>query len=170
LVFSGTNLFAETTGGGVFLSTNNGINWSSVSNGLSSADVYALAVSPDGMGGANLFVGTYGRGVWKRPLSEMVTGVEKLQTDLPTHFYLDQNYPNPFNPSTTISFTLPSKSVVSLKVFDLIGREVATIVSEEMSEGNHTEQWNAENYTSGVYFYRLHAETFTETKKLVLLK
>ncbi len=98
-------------------------------------------------------------------------------TDVPTDgstivkgYSLSQNYPNPFNPSTTISFRLPSKSFVSLKVFDIIGREVATVVSEEMSAGSHSKQWNAVNVLSGIYFYRLQAGAFTETKKLILLK
>jgi hypothetical protein len=85
-------------------------------------------------------------------------------------FKLNQNYPNPFNPSTTVSFSLPSKSFVSLKVFDILGREVATLVSEEMSAGTHVRQWNAEYISSGIYFYRLQAGLFTETKKLILLR
>jgi len=91
-------------------------------------------------------------------------------TLLPITAELQQNYPNPFNPSTTISFTLPSRSFVTLKVFDLIGREVATIVSEEMSEGTYSRQWNASAFASGVYFYRLQAGSFVQTRKLVLLK
>jgi len=86
------------------------------------------------------------------------------------NFKLFQNYPNPFNPSTTISFNLPLRSHVTLKIFDLIGREVATIVSEELQAGNHSQQWNAANMPSGIYFYRLQAGLFTETKKLILLK
>jgi lysophospholipase L1-like esterase len=97
---------------------------------------------------------------------------------IPTGIVLQQCYPNPFNPSTNISFSLPTKSFVSLKIFDLIGREVATLVSEEMSAGRYSKKWNAENISSGVYFYRLQvrqtsggqAGTFTETKKLVLLR
>jgi hypothetical protein len=88
----------------------------------------------------------------------------------PTTFSLMQNYPNPFNPSTTISFSLPSKSIVSLKVFDLTGKENATIVSQELSAGTYSRQWNAAHMSSGIYFYRLQAGSFTETKKLVLLK
>jgi hypothetical protein len=85
-------------------------------------------------------------------------------------FVLNQNYPNPFNPMTTISFILPSKSFVSLKVFDLLGKEVTTIVSEEMPAGNYSRQWNANGMPSGVYFYRLQAGSYTETKKLILLR
>ncbi len=85
-------------------------------------------------------------------------------------YSLFQNHPNPFNPSTSISFTLPSRSFVTLKIFDLLGREVSTIVSEELPAGDHSRQWNAEDFPSGVYFYRLQAGSFIETKKLVLLK
>ena len=81
-----------------------------------------------------------------------------------------QNYPNPFNPSTTISLSLPSTSFVTVKVFDVMGREVATIVDEELPAGNHSKQWVAEGLSSGVYFYRLQAGKYCETKKLTLLK
>jgi photosystem II stability/assembly factor-like uncharacterized protein len=85
-------------------------------------------------------------------------------------FMLYQNYPNPFNPLTNFSFIIPARSFVSLKVFDVMGREVATLVNGELSAGNHTQQWNVANNASGVYFYRLHAGAFTETKKLILLR
>jgi hypothetical protein len=81
-----------------------------------------------------------------------------------------QNYPNPFNPSTTISFSLPSKSIVSLKVYDLTGKETAIVVSQELSAGTYSRQWNAANMSSGIYFYQLHAGTYTETKKLILIR
>jgi len=89
---------------------------------------------------------------------------------VPSAFLLRQNYPNPFNPSRTIPFNLPSKSFVSLKVYNLLGSEVTTIVSEEMSAGNYSRQWNATGVPSGVYFYRLHAGSSAEVKKLVLLR
>ncbi len=102
----------------------------------------------------------------------------KEEKEIPTEYSLSQNYPNPFNPTTIISFSLPFKSFVSLKVIDLLGREAASIVSEEMPAGNYTRQWNAVNMANGVYFYRLQvrpisgrqASSFTETKKLILLK
>jgi hypothetical protein len=103
-------------------------------------------------------------------LYNSVTSVEDTRSDLPLHYTLSNNFPNPFNPSTTISFSIPSKSFVSLKVFDDLGREVGTIVSKEMSAGNYSRQWNAEGMPSGVYFYRLQAGLFTETKKLILLR
>jgi len=98
------------------------------------------------------------------------TKVDKTPTDGPGTFSLSQNYPNPFNPSTTIAFNLPAKSFVSLNVFGLDGRQVATLVSEELSAGNHSRQWNAARLPGGVYFYCLQAGSIQETKKLILLK
>jgi hypothetical protein len=89
---------------------------------------------------------------------------------IPQTYELFQNYPNPFNSSTVILFSLPSKSYVLLKVFDMLGREVATLVNEELAAGNHYRQWIASNISSGVYFYRLQCGSFIETKKLVLLR
>lgn len=105
-------------------------------------------------------------------LNSTSTGFIEVKNEfaVPIGFSLCQNYPNPFNPSTTITFSLPSKSLVSLKIFDLIGKEVATIVSEELSAGSYTARWTAANLSSGIYFYRLQAGTFSETKKLVLLR
>jgi hypothetical protein len=165
LAVSGTNLFAGTLwGGGVFLSTNNGTSWTEVNAGLTSTSVYALAVS-----GTNLFAGTVG-GVWRRPLSEMIAGVEGLQSALPEQFSLGQNYPNPFNPNTKIQFGLPRSSYVTLKVYDLLGREVSSLMGENLPVGSYETQWKASGYPSGVYFYRIVAGSFVETRKMILAK
>jgi hypothetical protein len=127
----------------------------------------------DGYVGSAPDIGAYERGGSELPGPRYNTGpapVGVRSAGSPTVFSLEQNFPNPFNPSTTISFSLLSKSFVSLKIFDLIGREVATIISEEMLAGNYTRQWNAANMSSGVYFYRLQAGTYIATKKLVLLR
>jgi hypothetical protein len=160
---SGTNLFAA--GYGIFLSTNSGTTWIEVDSGLANRNILSLAVSGD-----RLYAGTNGSGVWRRPLSEMITAVRDKGNDSPSKFTLSQNYPNPCNPTTAISFSLPSRSMVSLKVFDILGREVSTIVSEELQAGSYTRQWNASAFASGVYFYRLQAGTYSETKRLLLLK
>ena len=86
------------------------------------------------------------------------------------HFKLYQNYPNPFNPVTTFSFDIPKQSFVSLKIYDLLGREIVTLVNEIKSAGSYSINWNAQDMTSGVYFYRFEAKTFRITKKLLLLK
>lgn len=88
----------------------------------------------------------------------------------PFMFRLSQNYPDPFNPSTTISYQLPKQSKVTLKLFDVLGREVATLVNSEQGAGYKSVSWNGEKVPSGIYFYRMTAGAFTETKKLLLLK
>jgi plastocyanin len=98
------------------------------------------------------------------------TDVKNINETIPDIFILKQNYPNPFNPTTTISFKLQYKSLVSLKIFDALGREVSTLVNEELSAGDHFRQWTGVNMSTGVYFYRLQAGSFIETKKLLLLK
>jgi hypothetical protein len=99
----------------------------------------------------------------------MITDVESEQ-QLPLNFNLNQNYPNPFNPSTAISFSIPTSEFVSLKVFDVLGSEVATLVNEEKPTGRYKVDFNAANLPSGVYLYKLQAGNFTEVKKLMLLK
>lgn len=89
---------------------------------------------------------------------------------LPVEFTLNQNYPNPFNPSTTITFSLPHSANTSLKVFDMLGREVATLVNEYTTSGTHEVQFNATNVSSGVYFYKLTSGDFTQIKKMTLVK
>ncbi len=118
----------------------------------------------------NKYVATAIKTIFKKDISALSLSVEFNVSNIPESAFLQQNYPNPFNPSTTISFSLPSQSFVSLRIFDLLGREVATIVSEEMSAGNYSKRWNAANISSGIYFYRLQAGTLTETKKLLLLR
>ena len=99
------------------------------------------------------------------------TGVDDHPTQSPPGTpVLKQNYPNPFNPTTIISFSLPSKSFVSLRVFDTLGREVSILVSEKLPAGTYARRWNAAGLASGEYFYRLQVGSFTETKKLVLLR
>jgi glucuronoarabinoxylan endo-1,4-beta-xylanase len=88
---------------------------------------------------------------------------------VPTQFTLG-NYPNPFNASTVISYKLPGNSQVTLKLFDVLGREVATLVDEAQSGGDHLVRWDASRFSSGVYLYRLTANDLVQTRKMVLLK
>ncbi len=89
---------------------------------------------------------------------------------MPKIFALNQNYPNPFNPETVLSFEIGDLGFVKLKIYDVLGQEVATLVNEVRPAGAYTVKWNGSSTPSGVYFYRLQAGTFTETKKLVLLR
>jgi len=88
----------------------------------------------------------------------------------PTGFKLEQNYPNPFNPTTSLQYTIDSRQFVTLKVFDLLGREVATLVNEEKPSGEYEVEFDGTNLPSGIYFYRLKAGQYSETRKMVLLK
>ena len=97
-------------------------------------------------------------------------GGKELYQTIPAKLSLSQNYPNPFNPTTTITFSVGKDTYVSLQVYDVLGREVATIFSGELSAGSYTKLWNASALPSGVYFYRLMASSYAETKKLVLIK
>lgn len=89
---------------------------------------------------------------------------------LPTEYILSQNYPNPFNPATNINFSLPKAEFVTLKIYDILGKEVTTLINEELNAGNHTKTWNASNLSSGVYFYQLKTGSFCQTKKMILVK
>ena len=158
-------LFAGTYDGGVFLSTNNGATWTAVNAGLPNAFVTALALS-----GTDLFAGTYNSGVWRRPLSEMITSVKVSPGEVPAVFRLEQNYPNPFNPSTTIQFSLARAAYVTLKIFDTLGEQVATLLSQELAAGAYTTTWSASSLPSGVYFCNLKAGGFVKTRAMILLK
>lgn len=99
-----------------------------------------------------------------------VTSAEEAVSDLPEEVKLNQNYPNPFNPVTTISFALPERSDVKLSVYDVTGRQVATLVNEERSAGMHEISWDASNVASGTYMYRLEADGQVQTKTMTLIK
>jgi L-ascorbate metabolism protein UlaG (beta-lactamase superfamily) len=102
-------------------------------------------------------------------LVHVPTGVIVKKT-APSRFELNQNYPNPFNPSTRIEFSLPGSSFVSLKIYNMLGKEVSTLISENLQAGNYSRQWNAISLSSGIYFYQLQAGKYTDTKKLILIK
>jgi hypothetical protein len=149
----------------LFYSSNHGAAWDTLSyNSNWSPRIVSLAVM-NTTKGDKVFLG--GNGVYL--FENIITSVTDNSPATPK-YYLSQNYPNPFNPSTNISFSLPSKTFVSLKILDITGREVAALVNKELPAGNHSKQWNAVHVSSGVYFYRLQTGVYTETKKLILLR
>jgi hypothetical protein len=110
----------------------------------------------------------------------MVIGIEPIGSTIPQRFELFQNYPNPFNPVTKIKFSIPflpltkgeveGVSNVQLKIFDILGQEIVTLVNEKLQPGTYEATWDATNYPSGVHFYKLTTNSFNQTKKMVLLK
>ena len=96
--------------------------------------------------------------------------MEEDQSVIPNNFSLLQNFPNPFNPITTIKYEMPISGLVTMKVYDVLGNEMTTLVNEEKPVGSYTVEFNASNYPSGIYFYSLTAGSFTATKKLILMK
>ena len=111
----------------------------------------------------------YGYNLAVRTYISFPTGEDDVQ-ERPVDFRLEQNYPNPFNPKTNFEFQIANREKVKLAVFDLLGREVAVLVNEELSEGTHRVTWNGAGFTSGVYFYTLQSGAHRETKRMTLLK
>jgi len=110
-------------------------------------------------------------GLWEGEIwGFSLTVVDPKNSGLPDEFSLYQNYPNPFNPSTTISYSILASSFVTLKVYDVLGNEVATLVNAQKPEGSYEVKFNATGLPSGIYFYRLQANEFTQVKKMILLK
>jgi hypothetical protein len=160
-----SNLFAGTDMG-VYLGTNNGTSWTEVNKGMIISFVNALAVC-----GTNLFASVSGYGIYRRPLSEMVTAVkESGQTKMITNFSLEQNYPNPFNPSAIIKYSIAKEGYVKLIVYNSLGSKVVTLINEYKPAGNYSVNFNAADLPSGIYFYRLEAGEFSEVRKMMLVK
>jgi hypothetical protein len=161
---NGTDLFAGSYQLGVYRSTNNGATWSSY--GLNQFTIEALAVN-----GVQLFAGIEGP-LQRRRISptESLAGITALEITTPLEFSLAQNYPNPFNPTTTIQFSIPQDEHVVLSIFDINGSEVVRLVDERLASGVYERTWNARSMASGVYFYRIDAGSFSQVKRLTLVK
>ena len=99
-----------------------------------------------------------------------MVGINQIGQNVPEKFELFQNYPNPFNPSTNIKYQIAKSGDVKLIVYDVLGNEVATLVNEKLQPGTYEIEWNAFNYPSGVYFYKLTAGDYKQTNKMILLK
>jgi photosystem II stability/assembly factor-like uncharacterized protein len=149
---------------GVYLTTNNGSNWTEFNQGFSGQPtVNSLLISNN-----YIYAGIYG-GVWRRPLSD-ITGIQNISSETPSKYSLSQNYPNPFNPTTNIKFSIVNTGEVKLVVYDIQGREVQTLVNESLKPGTYEAAFDASSLNTGVYFYKLITNTFSETKKMLLIK
>jgi len=160
LAVNGTNVLIGT-GIEVLLSTNSGASWSTPNTTIWDAQAFALDDK-------YLYAGTR-IGVWREALSAM-TDVSTSATERPTIFKLEQNYPNPFNPATTIRYALPARSHVTLTVFNTLGQQVANLFDGVEEPGERSVRFDGSGLASGVYFYRLRAGEYVETKKLVLIR
>ena len=176
-------MFSGTYESGVFLSTDNGANWAQINDGLTNTTVRALQINSN----EYVFAGTYG-GVFRS--NQPTTSIEQIDNKIPSSFVLEQNYPNPFNPGTKIRFTVPQDDRretrnVTLRVYDVLGNEVATLVDEELPAGEYEVEFSAngglasgirnlqasrKRLASGVYFYSLHVNDFVQSRKMMLLK
>ncbi len=101
---------------------------------------------------------------------DLVTNFRGTETQIADKYSLSQNYPNPFNPTTKINFAIPKQGFVSIKVYNMLGKEVATLVSKEMTPGSYSFDYNASKLSSGVYFYKMEVNGFSEVKKMMLVK
>lgn len=151
---------------GVLYSTNNGATWQVLGTGLPTVPVHDLTLhSPT----RKLVAFTHGRSAWALDLTS-ITGIASGGAEVPKTMELYQNYPNPFNPSTNIRFSISTQQFVSLRVFDVLGKEVASLVNEKLESGSHIRAFDASNIPSGVYFYRLEVGRSSAVKKLTVLK
>ena len=160
-----TNIIWAGTEIGIFESRDGGATWNYANNGLPAVAVWQMKDI-----NGQIVVATHGRGVWTVPENEVVTGIESNTNVIPGDYSLSQNYPNPFNPSTQIKFNLPSSSNVKLTIYDITGRKVKELVNQDLAAGVHTVDFDASNIASGVYFYRIQAGSFVQSKKMILMK
>ncbi len=159
-----SKLFAGTSTG-ISISTNFGNTWFTRNEGLPTVYLVNDIVFNNNFA----FTSTSGNGIWRRPLSEVI-GIQNISTEIPSSFSLSQNYPNPFNPATNIKFNIAKLSDVKIVVYDVMGREVQTLVNESLKPGTYEVTFDGSQLTSGVYFYRLTSDNFSDTKRMLLVK
>jgi len=168
IITGGNYIFAAS--GYMFKSSDCGVHWETCNEGfpISEFSVHAFCISD------NFLIAGTSQGIWRRPLSELI-GIKIISSEVPVKFELYQNYPNPFNPTTKIKFDIPSEVrsrnfEVRLVIYDLLGKEVTSLVNGELKPGTYEVEWNASDFPNGVYFYRLTGEGFSESKKLIFIK
>jgi hypothetical protein len=139
--------------------------------GVGSKAYSVFAVDLDGDGDNDLAVANeYSNNVSILLYRTVYTGIDHESAKLPRQYQLSQNYPNPFNAQTIIQYSLPSQSLVTIDIFDILGRKVETLVNGIMPMGEHQATWGANGHASGIYFYRIKAGDYTERRKMMLVK
>jgi photosystem II stability/assembly factor-like uncharacterized protein len=159
MILAGTDI-------GVFQSTDEGASWISFNTGLPAVEIYDMKYK---QANGIILAATHGRGCWIFDLASSI-GIEDPFAHIPDRFILNQNYPNPFNPATKVRFALPKSAYVTIEIYDAAGRKIKELVNSRFNPGTFEVTWDASEYSSGVYFYKLIAEGFVETKKMLMVK
>jgi hypothetical protein len=167
---------------GMYVSFNTGASWEFLGQGLPVVTVGDIKIHPTSN---YLVAGTHGRSMYKINLNDLTAIEQSDDAFIVSNFVLEQNYPNPFNPTTKIKFTIPPQQspllggdyrggLITLKVYDILGNEIVTLVNEEKPAGSYAVEFSAasgaKNLTSGIYFYKLQAGSSVKTKKMILMK
>jgi photosystem II stability/assembly factor-like uncharacterized protein len=152
------------TAGGVGHSTDGGLTWYAPDqNYMLNRLVFSVSKNNQ------YFFAGIDYNVWRLPVSGFI-GIEPINNIVPSKYSLNQNYPNPFNPTTNIRFSIPKTSFTEIKIFNSLGQEISTLVNQNLQAGNYEVNWDASNIPSGVYFYRINSDDFTQTNKMILIK
>ncbi|MFZ1291427.1 MAG: T9SS type A sorting domain-containing protein, partial [Melioribacteraceae bacterium] len=164
----------ETDGENIFLLTTNGIEmlnvsdntWKNIQYNLPYDISNSIAISGD-----TILVGTYSKGLWQIP-REKIKKITSVQSSviLTADYKLNQNYPNPFNPNTQIEFYIPKRIRVTIEVYNILGEKITTLINTELILGNHKIEFDGSHFNSGIYFYKLISDEYSETKKMLLIK
>jgi hypothetical protein len=156
-------IYAGLYNEGISYSTDNGDTWVLDTSGLKLVPLMSITID----GKDNVYLSTE-ESVWRSNPDSIVSVA--VNNEIPTEYNLYQNYPNPFNPTTTIKYSVKEAGIVTLKVYDILGKEIRTLVNETKSPGEYTANFDASSLPSGVYIYTIRAGTFNASRKLVLLK
>lgn len=160
-----TTGYIVALGGKILKTTNAGANWFQQTSGTTQT---IRGIS--GTINESVVIACGGNGTMLRTTNGGITFVTQTGNEIPENYSLKQNYPNPFNPQTIIEFSIPEGGLVTLKVYDMLGKEVAKLVNDNLTPGSYATELNASLLPSGTYFYRLTAGEFTETRKMILIK
>lgn len=162
---TGNNIFAGTHNSGIYVSNNNGNHWVQRNEGFGvNPSILSFSILNN-----YLFAGTQDSSIYRRSLNELI-GIQQISNEVPSGFVLGQNYPNPFNPNTKIQFSIPKSAFTKLTIYDVTGRVMAILVNEDLKPGKYEVDWKTSSFPSGVYFYKFDADSYTETRRMVLLK
>ena len=162
-------IFALVYDEGIYRSLDNGESWNIVNEGLTNLKAKHMIKYNNYLYFFAESVNSLDKPAWKRHANEII-GIEQINSEVPNKFVLNQNYPNPFNPITNISFDIKTSGNVKLTVFNQLGQFVETLVDQDLAPGSYKTDWNAANYPSGVYFYKLENEGIVQTKRMILVK